>query len=165
MGQDKDKKIEQPDFDKIDEFGKSHVATNLRLSQEPMGGNDIKQYLNSNPLAEFGEPVGEEEHSEQEAFPGESENMISLRHILNLYDHALDIEDEQNRQVIEYTKLALKLKDKDEILVALYYCVSKFALGDLFQKIVVKNNKTFKVDQPKWYLLFTEQNIFKKLSK
>lgn len=66
------------------------------------------------------------------------------------------MEDEQDRQVMEYTKLALKLKRPHEILMALYYCVSKFALGDLFQKIVVKNNKTFKDTQPKWYLLFTE---------
>ena len=73
-----------------------------------------------------------------------SENMKALRHILNSYDQAEDNPSDQDKQVVEYTKLTLKLKDKDEILVALYFCVSKFALGDLFQKIVVKNNMTFK---------------------
>ena len=62
--------------------------------------------------------------------------MKALKHILNTYDSTKD-EIVKNKQVKEFSKLCDKMKDKDEILVALYFCVSKFATGDIFQKLLV----------------------------
>ena len=51
---------------------------------------------------------------------------------------------------------------RDEILIALYLAVTRFAEVKIFQTLLTRNNSFMNL-KPEWNLLFTEQNIFRKL--
>lgn len=64
----------------------------------------------------------------------------------------------------EFEKACNQLRDRDEVLMALFLSVTRFNSAKLFQSILVRNN-SFKELQPDWYLLFQEKNIFSKLQQ
>ena len=53
----------------------------------------------------------------------------------------------------EFEKACNHLRDRDEVLVALYLSVTRFNSAKVFQSLLVRNN-SFKELQPDWYLLF-----------
>jgi hypothetical protein len=95
--------------------------------------------------------------------PYMSDNMKQMYELLKQYKGTLD-ERELNRIIFEFQKLANQLLDKDEVLMALYLCVSRFLNPNAFQAMLVRNG-SFKDLQPLWYLLFTERNVFSKLTQ
>ena len=91
-----------------------------------------------------------------------SDNMKQMRELLKQY---LLIGGFQQQQIInQFGQLCNGLYDKDEVLMSLYLCVSRFGLQQHFQSILVRNH-SFKDIQPAWNILLTEKNIFSKLVK
>lgn len=71
---------------------------------------------------------------------------------------------QQTKIVQEFQNFTTKLLDKDEVLMALYLCATRFMSQATFTQLLVRHG-SFKDLQTTWYLLFTEQNIFFKLSR
>jgi hypothetical protein len=66
--------------------------------------------------------------------------------------------------VKQFKSFSSKLRDKGEVLMALYISIRLMGDQKIFESLLVRND-SFKDIQPSWNLLFTEKNIFKILSK
>lgn len=68
----------------------------------------------------------------------------------------------QNEVHREFQRLVLGFADRNEIMAALYLCVTRFDNKLVFEQLLSRNN-FFQDIEPDWCVLFSTSNIFNKL--
>ena len=134
----------------------------LKVKQRPSPLSKVSQ------RAEIQKPKAEQRQNQEqieipeptvvENIPYMSENMKEMR--LMLANYTAETKDKvQNQIATRFQQFCGTLIDKDEVLMALYLCVTRFMSPRTFQSLLVKNGSFKDIVHP-WFLLFTEQNIF-----